>query len=439
MHFFDKKLSLLLLLFTLPLLFLPKINLIGFESETAGLRIDDFILLFMAILMVWAHSLLDKPLQKIEMWILVLTGFALFSYLCNYLLVSANVLYFHSKIFYALRLLEYFVFFYIGNLVAQNFKTNIVIQLFCLWNFLLMTLQKFNFLGGITFEGYNTDVSKRVQGVASFPSEMGLLANLLFCYLIYAPDKSSRFINLFSPPIQFILRKFYIYWMCALFGIFIIFTGNRISILALIICFLAKLKDEINWRSLSSLVLISVLVITTAAGMTFLMTRTDSVYKRSLDLFTFENVKLIGIVWPEIDITEDPVENSLIDYANYDLSWWIRIHKWLFIIKTYLTNPFAYLQGVGPGFAGAALDGGWLRIITEYGALGTLLFWRFFSCIYNINKQTKWMMIAFGLNMIFFDAYLAYKTMSFLFFATGYIFEHQLKTTASKIGFPAVA
>jgi hypothetical protein len=37
------------------------------------------------------------------------------------------------------------------------------------------------------------------------------------------------------------------------------------------------------------------------------------------------------------------------------------------------------------------------------------------------------MMIAFLMNMIFFDAYLAYKTMSFLLFTCGYIFELGLK------------
>lgn len=45
MRFFENKLSLGILFFSIPLLFLPKINLIQVSvSETAGLRIDDIVL-----------------------------------------------------------------------------------------------------------------------------------------------------------------------------------------------------------------------------------------------------------------------------------------------------------------------------------------------------------------------------------------------------------
>ena len=41
---FDKRLAALLSLLCLPLLFLPKVNLLRFSGETAGLRIDDLLL-----------------------------------------------------------------------------------------------------------------------------------------------------------------------------------------------------------------------------------------------------------------------------------------------------------------------------------------------------------------------------------------------------------
>ena len=124
-------------------------------------------------------------------------------------------------------------------------------------------------------------------------------------------------------------------------------------------------------------------------------------------------------------MTRNPVGNEVILAANYDMSWWMRIHKWIYVIKAYVTNPECYLQGLGPGFAWAALDGGLLRIFVEYGIIGSFLFWKFFSSIYHINRQLKWMMISFMINMVFFDAYLAYKTMSFLLFIAGDAFERQ--------------
>jgi hypothetical protein len=157
----------------------------------------------------------------------------------------------------------------------------------------------------------------------------------------------------------------------------------------------------------------------------FAVTQTAGVYKRSADLFSLKNFELFALVWDKIDISQNPIGNEVVQASNYDISWWLRIHKWLFMSKSYLNHPECYLQGLGPGYAGAALDGGLLRILTEYGLIGSFLFWKFFACLYRLNAQTKWMIIAFLINMIFFDAYLAYKTMSFLFFTCGYIFERQ--------------
>lgn len=423
MRFFDKRLSLFLLLFLLPLLFLPKINLVGFKSETAGIRIDDVFLLGFGGLLIWAHLILRKQIHKIENWIYLLTIFSILSFISNRFLYSYDILPISSKIFYTVRIFEYFLFFYIGALAAQALGSNRVVKLFFLWNIVLMALQKMKLVGALTVEGYVSDVSSRVQGIASFPSEMGLLLNLLFCYLIYDESSQSKLLSIFSPSIRFVLKKFYLLWMFALFGILIVFTGNRISILALLVCFLFKLKNETDFRSAISLIPLIIVLGGMTTGIAFIIYKTQSVWERSASLFSMQNFELIQIVWAKIDLIKDPVNDDVISAKNYDMSWWLRIHKWLYILKAYVNHPECYLQGLGPGCAWSALDGGWLRIFTEYGLIGSFIFWRFFSCLYNISTQLKWMMIAFGMNMIFFDAYLAYKTMSFLLFAAGYAWQ----------------
>ncbi len=162
-----------------------------------------------------------------------------------------------------------------------------------------------------------------------------------------------------------------------------------------------------------------ILVPLVALAIGFTIMKTAGVYQRSSDLFSFRNLKLFNLVWDKVDTTQNLMGDEAVEVKNYDMSWWIRIHKWLFMAKSYTENPECYLQGLGPGYAGAALDGGILRVLTEYGWIGVFLFWKFFSCLYRLNLQTKWMIIAFLMNMIFFDAYLAYKTMSFLFFVCG--------------------
>lgn len=427
MYFFDRKFSLVLLFMTLPLLFFPKMNLISLDAEeTAGLRIDDLVLLFVGILLLWGHALSHQRLYKIEGWILSITGLAFFSFLTNRLLVSAGILYMDAKIFYSFRLLEYFLFFYIGAIASQFFQDRIIIKAFLLWNLLLMTLQKLNLAGGIVSAGYYEDVSGRVQGIASFPSEMGLLLNLLFCYLIFDPSVKSRWINFFHSPLtRYVMHKLYLYGMFCLFGIFIIFTGNRISILALFVCFIFRLREELSSRSMGAYLSMMIFIPIVAIAIGFVITQTAGVYKRSVDLFSFKNLELFHLVWDKVDITQNPIGNEVVSSQSYDMSWWLRIHKWLFMAKSYLYNPECYLQGLGPGYAGAALDGGLLRILTEYGMIGVVLFWKFFACLYRLNSQTKWMTIAFLINMIFFDAYLAYKTMSLLLFTCGYIFERR--------------
>ncbi|MFI0435889.1 MAG: hypothetical protein ACH350_09245 [Parachlamydiaceae bacterium] len=428
MRFFDRQFSWLILLATLPLLFLPKINLISVDAEeTAGLRIDDFILFLFAILLMWAHGISHQRLYKIEGSILLITVFGLFSFLANRLLFSFDYLFMEAKIFYSLRLLEYFLFFYVGAFASQFFQNKTIVKALIIWIFLLLILQKLTLIGGMTSAGYVPDVSSRVPGLASFPSEMGLLLNLLFCYLVFDQESMPRLINLFESPLtRYILNKIYLYVLFCLFGLFIIFTGNRISILALILCFIFRIKQDLSLRSIGSYLSMMILIPIAALAIGFTISKTLGVYDRSSNLFSFKNLELFSIVWDKVDVRENPSDHLSLESKNYDMSWFIRIHKWLFMIKSYVESPGSYLQGLGPGYAGAALDGGLLRIATEYGLIGIVLFWKFFASLYRINRQTKWMIIAFAINMIFFDAYLAYKTMSFLLFTSGHLFERGL-------------
>lgn len=423
MRFFDQKFSFIILCIALPLLFLPKINLFSIDSaETAGLRIDDIILFFLGGLLLWAHAFSQQSLFKVEGWILWITAFSFFSFLMNRLFVSMDLLHMDAKIFYVIRLLEYFIFFYVGVIASRFFEGIVLMRIFLVFNLIFMTLQKFNLAGGILSRGYQADVSGRVQGIASFPSEMGLLLNLLFCYMVFDDSNSLRLRNLFrSPSIRLFLQKLYPYAMFCLFSIFVIWTGNRISILALIICFLFRIKQDFSWKSVGSWFLLCLATSLVAAGGAILIFQTAGVYERSFALFSWKNIELFEIVWDKINIAIPPIGNEVVSSTNTDMSWWLRIHKWLFAIKSFLLNPECYLTGLGPGYCGAALDGGILRIIVEYGLIGTLLFWQFFASLYQLNIQTKWMMIAFALNMIFFDAYLAYKTMSLLLFACGMV------------------
>lgn len=429
MRLLDRQSSFLIILFCLPLLFLPKINLINLgEGETAGLRIDDLFLLMFSLILMWAHFTVRKGLLEIEVMILGIVGFSLVSFLSNKILVSMDVLHLDAKLFYCVRLLEYFLFFYIGTLAARFFDSHTVIKAFFVWNLLWMTLQKFGLIGEFSsIYGYQAEGASRVSGIASFPSEMGALLNLIFCFFLFAPSAERKTISKrFAIPLlwkQF-FKNTYIYWLFLFFAVLIVMTGSRVAIVALVIPFLFKLKTEIKLRSINSLLGVPAFLICAIVMIGIMVIQTDSIFERSRGLLSWKNIELAGKVWDKLNIegklTDYP--ENVVTYNGQDLSWWIRIHKWAYIFKIYCMHPECYLQGLGPGCAWAALDGGFLRILVETGLIGCFLFWKFFASIYQKSLQLKWMCIALFFNMVFFDAFLAYKLMSLLFITIGYAY-----------------
>ncbi|MBA3815784.1 MAG: hypothetical protein H0X29_04545 [Parachlamydiaceae bacterium] len=417
---FDRYFSFWILICCLPLLFLPKINLFSIaERESAGVRIDDLILLVLSVVLFWGHFILQKRLCEIERWVFILTGFSLFSYALNHLMLTFHLLHVHASIFYCLRLLEYFMFFYVGALSFQFVKLSTIIKALFLWNLGLMLLQRTELIGQFSILGYLPTASDRVTGITSFPSEAGLLLSMLFCFLIYDEEASLSRLCVLPAFLKIFIQKTYVYWLFLICVTLVIFTGSRIAILALIVAFCFRIIEDLKKASLSSWIIAFIFTSAAVAVIAIAIMHTDSVFLRSAQLLSFRNFELVEKVWDHIDLSQDPIGRENVRNVNYDTSWWIRIHKWCYALKIYYTHPESYLSGIGPGFAMAALDGGFLRILTEYGVIGCCLFWKIFSSIYHISKQLKWMILVFLINMVFFDAYLAYKPMSLLFFAAG--------------------
>lgn len=428
MRFFDRYTSFLLVLLCLPLIFLPKINILSLGArETAGIRIDDFVLLLFCLIIGWAHFALRLKMCPLERWIIALLGFSILSFISNKVLVSLGMLHVNASIFYCVRLFEYFLFFYLGILAAKFFQASSVIKAFFIWNLLLMVLQKFALIGQFSVAGYIPVANDRVAGIASFPSEAGMLIDMVFCYLAFSEDSSRRFQAFLPPNARAFFNQTYIYWLFLISATLVIITGSRIAIVALIIAFLFRVKDSLSRRSIAPWIYAALFLGAGALLTIILIMNTQSVATRSAGLLSWKNLDLIRLVWNNIDLTYDPIGHESVTHtANYDMSWWMRIHKWCYAIKIYYLNPECYLQGIGPGFAMAAVDGGYVRILTEYGIIGSFLFYKVFSIIYRQSLPLKWMVIAFLINMIFFDVYLAYKPMSLLLFVSGATYAESL-------------
>lgn len=284
---------------------------------------------------------------------------------------------------------------------------------------MLMFLQKVDLVGQFTLGTYVGSASDRVVGIASFPSEAGMLIDLVFCYLIYSETNNRFFKRLLPSDFYHFFKQTYVYWLFLLCSVLVIITGSRIAIIGLIIPFLCRIRIDLKKGTLGNWFYGFIFLCAGCILTLIMIQNTDAIFERSAGLFSWRNLQLIEVVWDKIDLAYDPIGNEAVEFEAYDKSWWMRIHKWVYAFKIYYINPECWLQGVGPGFAMAALDGGWLRILTEYGIIGLLLFTKLFSAIARQSVQLRWMMVAFSINMIFFDVYLAYKPMSILFFISG--------------------
>lgn len=415
----DRKSTFLILLFTLPLLFFPKINLINIPGrETAGIRIDDIILIGATFLLGWAYTTTARPFSSIEKLVTAIIGLGIFSYTFNKLFVGLGWLHVEASLPYSLRLIEYFMFFYIGALTARQWSASTLLLSLLLLQSTITLLQKGGLIGAFMLGSYKSTGFDRFPGIASFPSEAGALIAMLFAYLLYDDLEKKQWIRALKPIWKaFILHiaPYALFLICALLSIL---SGSRVALAAIIFIFLCKIASTIRWKRPGAIIVAGFFFLAGAAAIIPLI-QDSPLLERSQQLFSYDNIALIKKVWQSVPTTYEPVGYESIALDNHDVSWWIRIHKWCYALKVYLNHPECYLQGVGPGFAMTALDGGFIRILVEYGLIGVALFGMLFWKIANQNTQMKWMVVAFLINMIFFDAYLAYKAMALLFFASG--------------------
>lgn len=397
---FDRRSSLYLLFFLLPLLFLPKINLLSFEEETAGLRLDDIFLFVFASLVLLSQLHSRRDFLPTEKRIFLFTACALGSFALNGLFYSLKILPFQAHIFYSLRLLEYFLFVYIGYAAQPFISCRRLFWLFFLWNGFFILLQKGELIGAFTIEGYTKDFD-RACGLGSFPNEIGGAFSLLFAYFLFSKEHS--FLSLFG--------------MTALFLTFTALTGSRIALIAIGVLFLLSFLKKI-WNRPLSLLFLSPLLLPLLAFLAFFLVKTSAVlYERSQGLFSYENLHVISRIFQDID--PNSLVTDFVKTSSTDESWIARLYKWCQATKLYYLHPECYLFGLGPGSCGAALDGGLLRLLVENGIIGLASFFFFLRSLMKESRPLTYMVLALLINMIFIDAHLAYKPMSLLFLAFG--------------------
>ncbi|MBN4067473.1 hypothetical protein JYU14_05255 [Simkania negevensis] len=429
---YDSGLIRFILLLTVPLLFLPKINLLKIGGETAGLRIDD-LFIFAAFCCILLGIILSKrPLQTIERYLIAVVLTSLLSFFINYILYLAGYLITAGNLLYAIRMIEYFTFFYTGTFLIQFFNFSRLIQWFIAVNAVIMVLQWFGVIGAFSHVGYIANTAHHSLGITAGHWEMGFILNLLYAVMLFS-SHSRRFVHQYLVVFQ--IRRHSISINCtkialfALFSLLILMTGSRSSLATFFLITLARLLLIPYWRIIVlGALLTTIIVATTYLANTSVEQLPDSpmfaVLHRSQKLLQIENFTLVKQLLHTIDISQTTLTDNYIDLSldpdlPVDLSLYIRLHKWAYVVLYLAAKPLCIFFGLGPGFCGPALDGGLLRLFAENGLIGGSLFFLF---IYQGCKHSRALKAAFAvflLNMVFIDIYLAYKAMSLFFILIG--------------------
>jgi hypothetical protein len=399
------------------LLFLPKINLLSFGGETAGIRLDDLVLFLVILVLLcgWVTDLRFK-VEPVPMTAFVVIGIFCLSNLVN--LEKSNVL-------YSLRFVEYLVFFWAGkSLVRFEFNLNSVVKLLVGINCLAILLQFAGVIGGFSAEGYTKATDRPFGLSANHPAEMGALLNMAFAALVFAANKK-------------VFARFWLW--CVAIAVCIFITESR-SALA-VHCVLTWLYAYQHAKNRTGFVLKSAFV--TGVLIAGLVLLPNPVKERSSDLLSPQNVDAARQLYDSV-----PAEKQFTGFAegseaedapqDVDASAYMRGFKWIYVTKIMFTAPWpVWILGLGPGALGPALDGGWLRLITESGVVGTLAFLTLLRKITSLSQSCAMAVLALAVNMVMVDSQNAYKVMAFLFLLAGVQAQKkilELRTAASRSG-----
>lgn len=380
-----------------PLLFMPKINFLSFTGQSAGIRIDDILILSQVILfLLWIIKKGFSVVNKFEIIIYCIIIFSLFSNLVNLIIYNT------SNILYSVRLFEYFIFFYIGYYTTKSISYHKIAWLIFGANMLCMIFQKIGILGGFTSQGYVSDVSDRVIGLTGGPWEVGVLLNFLFS-ILYLSDVKYR-------------PKIYIYIYIVLNFFLILITGARMPTLAFLLITLVFIYQLLNNKFIYIVSLIGMFFLINLWFLYF----DNPLKERSGNLFSYSNISqfisyfdLLSVAETFSEFPDTPVDD------NSDMSWLFRVAKWSYAIKYWSVRNLSWFIGLGPGIWGLALDGGWIRILTEIGIIGTIIYLYFLYNIFKYKTILSYMVFSFTINMFMIDIHMSYKCMSFLFFTLG--------------------
>lgn len=403
----NKLLYIVLLVF---LAFIPKINLISFSMTTAGIRIDDFIVLF--LFLMYVLSIFTKRSIKIELekfkkirkYIIIYLVICLISVVVGSI---ANTINPFTGIIYFGRKIEYFLFIYFGydfykSDEDKDFLTKFVI-VSIIYHLVVALLQYFGFIGAFISGSFESNISKsRIASIFNGPYEFAGYLLLLIPFI--SCNVKNKLLKIVS---------YLIIFLC------IYLSQSRTSLVVFFVVLLLQYIAKNNSKNIKKIFIYAFLSIASI----FVMTNIGNIIEY-LPRFETLNINKMILETKRAWMYKD--FNSLYGHlgSEGDMSFNIRISKNMAFIDGIIKHP---IFGMGLSVVKIAADCNYIRIAAESGILGLVAFLTLISCIYiqfkrgklPLQQTVKYQLITLILSAIFIDIFEASKVITFFYFILG--------------------
>ena len=410
------------------ILFFPKVNIINLPGTYIGIRIEDVLALAFVIIYVIKENKKLKGLFTDNNMKKTLMFFGIYIFVCFVSTINGiinEIIDIKMSLLYLLRKIEYFIFIFIGyDMVKKEKDLKFIFNILnisIIIHFIIAVLQRLNIVGGFINGGYLIHTG-RVFSTFNGPYEFATYFTLILPLYIMRLLKSKK-------HIEKIL--YLIFTGMILIGIFL--SQSRTSLILAIfeIISIPLIKNKsillqfIKKKKLisSTVIIISITVLIVAGSLILKTGRFKTLNLSSI-------MDTIKISWENKNFERYKKEGFyLLGEENTDLSFKIRINKWMALIDGTMNHP---IFGLGLSVTKEACDGNYIRILAESGILGFLawlcliisILKNTYKCEDDINFIANYDMIILLLTAIFIDVFEASKIMMFYWLILGAAYAH---------------
>lgn len=392
------------------------------QTSGSGLRLDDFIIVFITIFS--ACYFFTNGNTNIPRISRVLPLFIMYVFLCIissiYNSYSGRVP-FSLSVLYSLRNIEYLAFIFLGFwFFKYRVSPERLFQYYVLYAFVLIILQYLHIVPVVS----KISLGRAIANTGG-PWELAAISTF-FC--VYFFKKKKWLIFMLSTAM-------------------LLLSESRISLLALLIFIAVQIFKSMAFNSkytyksiIFSAFLLSIIMFLLSFKLILSPSHNQEEgnigvvdrYSSIMDESNQNKILKIIASLPSVDNQQDYIALTYSDAffkdifsGGGDASALIRFSRWVILIKSTFSNPDTLLIGLGPSFAGLAVDGNYTRIFAETGLLGLFSFILFsIFLLFRLRKNNEfvlfWYYFCLCVTGLFIDVFVTYKAMMLFWFYYGY-------------------